>query len=228
MGNGGINNRKSPCPLRAIKLQAIFFRRILIALSLPPFASPRLTLSHLRLTSSPSFPPPEPPRRNYLPRLHLARSPLRIRYIYTYISLFASVSALLHTWRSSPSSTLARSGCPSSSLSLSLFSSLFLAFFFPFFLRVVPFPPLATLSNRAAVLRRVEDLPLITLTPFHNSVPPPPDDDARFSLSVFFFTAFLPFLPGQPPLSSSSADRRHPRPAKVGQRNERDQLIGQG
>lgn len=206
MGNGGINNRKSPCPLRAIKLQAIFFRRIPISLSHSP------CLASLHLTSPTSTTSDSPPH----PLFQLLRHPLAVTTylvsilptllfvlgIYVRFSLALSLSLFLSLRLSPPfyildalppSSTLARSAC--FSLSLLFVRSLALSCFLLLFLSVVPFP-LATLSNRAGVLRRVEDLPLITLTPFHNSVPPPPD--ARFSLNVFFFIAFLPFLPGQP------------------------------
>lgn len=108
MGNGGINNRKSPCPLRAIKLQAIFFRRSYIY------------PSRFFRTSSPRAAGLRQPRRGaftlfstllplvvttYLPTLPpLLSSLLHLRPLLfvSGIYLFASVSALLHTCHSPP------------------------------------------------------------------------------------------------------------------------------
>lgn len=155
MGNEGINNRKSPCPLRAIKLQAIFFRRIPIS----PSHFPCLTSLHLTSpTSTTSTTSNSPPH----PLFHL-RHPLAVTTylvsilptllfvlgIYVHFSLSLSLFLSL---RLSPPFYILDALFPlvhfSVPLSLSLCRSfirlLFLAFFFSFFLlfsfRSLPFP----------------------------------------------------------------------------------------
>lgn len=136
MGNGGINNRKSPCPLRAIKLQAIFFRRSYIYPSrFFRTSSPRAAgLRQPRRRVHPLF-HLAPSRRNYLPTYPpsppfvsppSSPAPLRIRYISLCVCLrpstylpFASPSPLLPVHPRVPRLPLSFFSSPSSCSSLS-------------------------------------------------------------------------------------------------------------
>lgn len=170
MGNRGINNRKSLCPLRAIKLQAIFFRRSYTHRASSTLLHPRLTLPLHLGTPSPAHPLFHlAPSRNYLPiylptylPTHLPSSPPSYPLLFVLgIYLFASVSALLHIRRSPPRSLLSVFRSPLSP-PLFLFSYCSLPASDTFFLTIARYGP-----------HHVEDLPLITLTPFHNSIPSP-------------------------------------------------------
>lgn len=188
MGNRGINNRKSLCPLRAIKLQAIFFHRSYTHRTFPfaLFASPHHHIRRLphRLTL---FSTSLPLVTTYLPTpvSSILPAPLRIRYISLCVCLRPSTYSFSFSFifaRVSPS--------PSRYSLLLLFSLPACDTFFPIPLQS---PPRRGPSSHNAY----------PFSQFHLISFPP--IDVQFSLNVigFFFTALVPSLSEQPFLPST-------------------------